>query len=78
MSNARGHGRKERRKTESKHEEAPAQGNEDCPCIGINELEGETVATLKNGKKVMDALGGGRENSGQWMMPVRLTAHCHP
>jgi hypothetical protein len=24
----------------------------------------------KGGKKVMDALGGGRENSGQWMMPV--------
>ena len=24
----------------------------------------------QNGKKVMDALGGGKENSGQWMMPV--------
>ena len=24
----------------------------------------------QNGKKVMDTLGGGNENSGQWMMPV--------
>jgi len=27
----------------------------------------------KAGKKVMDSLGGGRENSGQWMMPVPNT-----
>jgi len=32
--------------------EGAAPGHEDCRCIGINELEGETIATLKDGSKV--------------------------
>lgn len=27
-------------------------GHDDCPCIGIDQLEGETIATLKDGSKV--------------------------
>jgi len=44
--------KKGEKKTARTEAEDKPQGEEDCPCIGINELEGETVATLKNGKQV--------------------------
>jgi len=46
------HESKKEQKKASTEAEVKPQGHEDCPCIGINELEGETVATLKNGKQV--------------------------
>merc|ERR1719424_86038 len=31
---------------------SPSYGNKDCPCTGIDNVEGETMAVIKKGKKV--------------------------
>jgi len=52
-----GHEEHEEHKNHNDHEEHKEheeidRAHEDCRCIGIDELEGETIATLKDGSKV--------------------------
>jgi hypothetical protein len=42
---------KEKKAGELKTEEPENYGNEDCRCVGIDNLEGETIATVAEGKK---------------------------